>query len=116
MDPALEFIIDSMNMEFAAHLAGNGHSIPDLPFVDILTEKCGLIRHHIWSHRTYLMLVVNIRPKVASIKIFDKDMLDSQLLHFTVSNIWDLELQLYHLWIEVRGILKDYIPNRHLLA
>ena len=87
-------------MEFAVNLAGNGYSIPDLLFVDILTEKCGLIRDHIQSHITSLILVVNIGPKVACIKIFDKDILDSQLLHFTVSNFWDLELQLYCLWMK----------------
>ena len=47
MDPTLEFAIDGLNMEFAANLAGDGYSIPDLLFVDILTEKCGLIRDHI---------------------------------------------------------------------
>ena len=47
MDPTLEFTIDSLNMEFAANLAGNGHSIPDLLFVNILTEKCQLIHDHI---------------------------------------------------------------------
>ena len=34
--------------------------------------------------------------------------MDSQSLHFTVSNLWDLEEQLYKLWIEVCGVLKDY--------
>ena len=111
MDPTLDFAISSLNMEFSANLATNRHSIPDLLFVDILTEKCGMIRDHIWSHRTCLMLVANIGPKVASIKLFDKNKIDSQLLHFTISNLWDLEPQLYRLWIEVRGVLKDYIVN-----
>ena len=52
---------------------------------------------------------------MATIKLFDKDKLDSQLLHYTVLNLWDLEEQLYRLWIKVRGILKDYVPNGHLL-
>ena len=95
MDPALEFIIDGLNMEFAANLAGDRHSIPDLLFVNILNEKCGLIRDHIRSHRTCLILVANICPKVASIKLFDANKIDSQLLHYTVLNLWDLELQLY---------------------
>ena len=84
-------------MEFSANLATDGHSIPDLLFIDILTEKCGLIRDHIQSHRTSMMLVANIGPKVASIKLFDMNMMDSQLLHFTISNLWDLEPQLYQI-------------------
>ena len=54
--------------------------------------------------------------KVACIKLFDKNMIDSQLLHFTISNLWDLEPQLYRLWIEVTGVLKDYVVNGHLMA
>ena len=45
---------------------------------------------------------------MATIKLFDKNLTDSQLLHCTISNLWDLEEQLYRLWIEVRGMLKDY--------
>ena len=52
---------------------------------------------------------------VATIKLFDKSKLDSQLLHFTVSNLWDLEEQLYRLWIKVHRVLKDYVVNGHLL-
>ena len=111
MDPALDFAISGLNMELGANLATNGHSILDLLFVDILTKTCGMIRDHIQSHRTCLMLVANIGPKVASIKLFDINKTDSQLLHFTISNLWDLEPQLYRLWIEVRGVLKDYIVN-----
>ena len=98
-------------MEFSVNLASDGHSIPDLLFVNIIAEKCGMIRDHIQSHRTSLIIKANIGPKVASIKLFHMDMMDSQLLHFTISNLWDLEPQLYRLWIEVRGVLKDYIVN-----
>ena len=45
---------------------------------------------------------------MATIKIFDKNLMDSQLLHCTIFNLWDLEEQLYQLWIEVWGVLKDY--------
>ena len=45
---------------------------------------------------------------MATIKLFDKNLMDSQLLHFTISNLWDLEEQLYRLWIEVHRVLKDY--------
>ena len=47
MDPALEFSINGLNMEFTIELATDGHSIPDLLFVDILTEKCQLLHQHI---------------------------------------------------------------------
>ena len=54
------------------------------------------------------MLVANIGGTMATIKLFDKNVTDSQLLHCTISNLWDLEEQLYRLWIKVQGMLKDY--------
>ena len=59
------------------------------------------------------MLVANISSKMATIKLFDKNLMDSQLLHCTISNLWDLEEQLYHLWNEVCGVLKDYAVDDH---
>ena len=115
MDHTLEFSVNGLNMEFAIHLAADGHSIPDLLFVDILTEKCQLLHQHIWSYKDCLMLVANIGHTMATIKLFDKNKLDSQLLHFTVSNLWDLEEQLYRLWIKVHRVLKDYMVNDPLL-
>ena len=63
------------------------------------------------KYKKFLILVVNIGPKVASIKLFEMNMMDSQLLYFMTSNLWDLETQLYRSWIEVTGALKDYIAN-----
>ena len=34
-----------------------------------------------------------------------------QLLHVTISNLWDLETQLWRLWIEVNGAIHDFIPH-----
>ena len=109
MGPAIEFAIFGLNIEFAANLATYGASIPDAFFIDIITKKYGMIQDHIQFHNTCLMLVANIGPKVASIKLFDANMVDSQKLYFMISNLWDLEPQLYRLWIEVAGLLKDYI-------
>ena len=90
------------------NLAADEHSVPDLLFVDIMTEKCQLLHQHINSSKDCLMLVANIGCKMATINLFDKNLMDSQQLYFTISNLWDLEEQLYRLWIEVCGVLKDY--------
>ena len=34
-----------------------------------------------------------------------------QLLHITISNLWDLENQLWRLYIEVNGIIHDFMPG-----
>ena len=108
MDAAFEFSVNGLNMEFAIHLVREVHSIPDELFVDILTEKCQLLHQHIKSSKDCLMLVANIGHMMATIKLFNKNLMDSQLLHCTTSNLWDPEEQLYRLWIEVCGMLKDY--------
>ena len=113
MNAAFEFLVNRLNMEFAIHLIEDGCSIPDGLFVDILTEKCQLLHHYIKSSRNCLMLVANISTKMATIKLFDKNLMDSQLLHCTISNLWDLEEQLYCLWIEMHGVLKDYAVDDH---
>ena len=113
MDAAFKFSVNGLNMEFAINLVADGHCIPNNLFVDIMTEKCQLVNQHIKSSRDCLMLVSNINGKVATIKLFDMNLMDSQLLHCTISNLWDLEDQLYRLWIEVHGILKDYTVDDH---
>ena len=46
------------------------------------------------------------------IKMYDNyATVNSQLLHVTISNLWDLETQLWRLWIEVNGIIHDFIPQ-----
>ena len=59
------------------------------------------------------MMVANVNNTMATIKLFDRNLEDSQLLHCTISNLWDLEDQLYHLWIEVCSILKAYTVDDH---
>ena len=113
MEAAFEFLVNGLNMEFAITLVMNGHSIPDGLFVNILTEKCQLIHKHIKASKDCLLMIANINHMVATIKLFDRNLEDSQLLHCTISNHCDLEDQLYRLWIEVRGILKDYAIDDH---
>ena len=100
-------------MEFAINPIADGCDVPDKLFIDILTENCQLIHQHIKASKDCLMMVANISNTVATIKLFDRDLEDSQLLYCTISNHTDLEEQLYHLWIEVQGILSDYSIDDH---
>ena len=103
-------------MEFAINLIAGGCEVPDKLFVDILAENCQLIHKHIKASKDCLMMVANISNTVATIKLFDRDLEDSQLLYCTISNHTDLEEQLYRLWIEVQGILRDHSINNHTAA
>ena len=113
MDAAFKFAINRLNMEFIIHLVADGCGIPGGLFVVILTEKCQLIHKHIKASKDCLLMVANVNHMVATIKLFDRNVEDSQLLHYTISNHSDLEDQLYRLWIEVRCILKDYTIDDH---
>ena len=113
MEAAFEFAVNGFLMEFAVGLVMDGRPIPGGLFVDILTENCQLIQKHIREAKDCLMMVANVTNTVATIKFYDKNLEDSQLLMVTVSNLPDLEDQLYHLWIEVRGLLKVYQVDDH---
>ena len=113
MDAAFEFAVNGLNMEFTFELMTDGHNIPGGLFVDILTEKCQLIHKHIDESKDCLMMVANVTNMKATIKFFDQELEDSQLLHVTISNLPDLEDQLFQLWIEVRGLLWDYTIDDH---
>ena len=101
MDAAFKFAVNGLNMEFTIHLVADSRGIPGGLFVDILTEKCQLIHKHIKASKDCLLMVANVNNTVATIKLFDRNLEDSQLLYCTISNHSDLEDQLYRLWIEV---------------
>ena len=108
MEATFEFAVNGFLMEFAIGLGMDGHPIPGGLFVDILTEKCKLIHKCIQEAKDCLMMVATVTNTVATIKFYDRNLEDSQLLMVTVSNLPDLEDQLYHLCIEVHGLLKIY--------
>ena len=55
---------------------------------------------------------MNIGENTTVIKMYDNyATVNSQLLHITISNLCDLEMQLWRLWIEVNGVIHDFIPH-----
>ena len=106
MDAAFEFSVNGLNMEFAINLVADGCDIANGLFIDILTEKCQLIHKHIKASKDCLKMVANVTNTVATIKLFDRDLEDSQLLHCTISNHMDLEEQLYRVMDRGAGHIK----------
>ena len=101
MDAAFEFSMNGLKMNLAIHLIADGQVIPNRLFVDIMTEKCQLIQTHIKASKDCLMMVANVSNTIATIKLYDRDLDDSQLLYCTISNHSYLEEQLYRIWKEV---------------
>ena len=91
MEAAFEFAVNGFNMEFAIGLVMDDCPIPGGLFVDILTEKCKLIHKHSQEAKDCLMMVASVTNTVATIKFYDRNFEDSQLLMVTVSNLPDLE-------------------------
>ena len=110
LDPVYRFVMEGLNMAFAAELHRAGKPLPKLLFIDVMVEKTQHLINHIKHHHLVLSLTANISKNVSTIKMYDNyATVNSQLLHVTISNLWDLEDQLFWLWIEVNGVLHDFI-------
>ena len=112
LDLANRFAMGSLNMAFAAELHSDVKPLPKLLFIDILVEKTQKLIEHINHHHLRLSLTANIGENSVVIKMYDNyATVNSQLLHVPMSNLWDLENQLWTLWIEVNGVIHDFIPH-----
>ena len=121
MDPAFmfehlnlvkRFAMEGLNMAFAAELHKDGKPLPKLLFVDIMVEKTQKLIEHINHHHLGLSLAVDIGENTTVIKMYDNyATVNLRLLHITISNLWDLDMQLWRLWIEVNGVIHDFIPH-----
>ena len=112
LDPANRFAMEGLNMAFAAELVCEGKPLPKLLFMDVMVEKTQRLINHITQFQLGLLLVANINENVATVKIFDNyAVTKSQKLHVTILNLWDIEDQLFRLWVEVNGVIHDFVPE-----
>ena len=108
MDLANLFAMEGENMVFATELAADGKDLPNLLFLDIMIEKTQMLHTHLKHLHLRLALEANIDENMVTVKIYDTFVEDLLKLHFTILNLWDIEDQLYRLWIEVNGVLWNY--------
>ena len=112
LDPANHFAMESLNIAFAAELNQDGKPLPKLLFIDVMVEKTQKLIDHIKQFQLALSLAANVNENMVTVKIFDNyATTNSQKLYVTISNLWDLEDQLYRLWIEVNGVIHDFVPE-----
>ena len=96
LDPANCFAMEGLNMAFMAELHREGKPLPKLLFIDIMVEKTQKLIDHFQHHHLGLSLVTNINENMATVKMFNNyTTVNSQLLHVTISNLWDFEDQLF---------------------
>ena len=87
--------MEGLNMAFAAKLRTDGKPLPKGLFLDIMTEKTQMLVDHIKHLQLGLALVANISENVVTVKVYDNYAVDPLRLHVTLSNLWDIEDQLY---------------------
>ena len=112
LDPANNFAMGGLNMAFTRELLLEGKPLPKMLFIDVMVKKTQILIKHIKNHHLGLSLTANIGENTAVVKMHDNfTTVNSQLLHITISNLWDLENQLWRLYIEVNGIIHDFMPD-----
>ena len=112
LDPANNFAMGGLPMHFAKALLTEGKPIPKTLFLDIMVKKTQLLIEHIKNHHLGLCLTANIGRNTAVVKMYNNfATTNTQLLHVTVTNLWDLQDQLWRLYMEVNGIIHQFMPD-----
>ena len=77
-----------------------------------MVEKTQRLIEHIKNHHLGLCLTANIGANITNIRMYDNfATVNTQLLHITITNHSDLEDQLWRLYIEVNGIIHEFMPD-----
>ena len=75
------------------------------------TEKTQMLINHPKHLHLGLSLTADISENVVTVKMYDNYAVNSLLLHITISKLWDIEDQLFRIWIEVNGVIHDHMPT-----
>ena len=112
MDPANNFAMGGLTVHFTKILISQGKSIPKTLFLDVMVEKTQILIEHIKIHHLGLCLTANIGRNTAVVWVYDNfATVNTQVLQMTISNLPDLEDQLFHLYMEVNGVIHDFMPD-----
>ena len=85
--------------------------LPEGMLVQLLAKKANIIKDHLQSRQSKLILVANIGPTMATFKLYDISKEDSLKLHVTLSNLGDIDEQIHQLWQQVNFLLKQYCSH-----
>ena len=111
LDPTNRFAMGGLNMAFSAELTHEGKPLLKMLFIDIMVEKTQMLINHIKQMHLGLSVTANISENVATLKLYNNYAINSLLLRVTISNLWDIEDQLFRLWVEVNGVIHDFVPT-----
>ena len=80
--------------------------LPEDFFQSIMEEKAEMIRKYLRDIGNPLVFSTHIRHSMVTFKFYSHQEEDSLKLHFTFSNLGDLQEQLYFLWVQLNYVLK----------
>ena len=107
--PANNFAMGGLPMHFASILIADDKPVPHTLF---MVEKTQILIEHVNNHHVGLCITANIRQNSAIICVYDNYVtINTQMLQVTISNLPNLETQLYMLYIEITAILHDLMPE-----
>ena len=84
--------------------------MPENLFVQLLTNKANMLKKHLKTTQSDLVICANIGPNMATFKLYNIKEEDSLKLHITISNLGDIDEQLYQFWVQLNYLLKEYCP------
>ena len=110
--PANNFAMGGVPMHLAWILLMEGQSLPKHLFLDVMIEKTQILVEFVKNHHLGLCLTANINGNTTVIWIYDNfAMGNTLLLHVTVSNLPNLENQLFQLYTEIHGLVHEFMPE-----
>ena len=99
-------------MHLAQVLLLEGKSLPEHLFLDVMTKNTQILIEFIRNHHLGLCLIANITKNTAVVRIYDNfAMGNTLLLQVTVSNLLNLETQLFQLYTEIHRIFHQFMPK-----
>ena len=87
--------------------------MPETVFVQLLMEKANMLKKHLKDTHSSLVMCTNIRPNMATFKLYNTKEEDPLKLHATISNLGNIGEQLYQLWIQLNYLLREHLPAVH---
>ena len=110
VDPANNFAMGGLPMHLAKVLLMEGKPLPKELFLDGLVEKTQILINHIKNNHLGLCLTANIGGNTAAICVYDNfATVNTQIFQMTISNLLDLEDQLFQLYVKINGIIHEFM-------
>ena len=110
--PANNFAMGGLPMHFAGILIADEKPVPHTLFREIMVEKAQILIEHVNNHHVGLCLTANIGQNSAVLCVYDNYVtVNTQMLQMTISNLPNLEMQLFMLYVKVTAILHDLMPE-----